>query len=290
MTMSGDYAKKLYDDVIRDYYANPNMTMGEILDIHLKKYNDAVAEEINKNIIELMGATLTSVFVSEAIPYTKAQLSKALYKNAQSAAKVTHQVMKEHIANKSAINEIREALYDGYGYDELLDIKKTLPKYLSKPLSESKVARLKTQALKNSYMAMLESINDKQFEKNMKVALEERARYFALRIARTEEAKAFTLANAVRQIDEGIKYVRWTLSSLHRTTCICEFYANQDLGYGKGVYKLMNAPAPVYSSHPNCLCSLRPVYREPKYKKVDKEEYKGKHKRDDVYVKDLFKK
>jgi len=281
-------AQKLYKEVLQAYKDNPHLTMGEILNKYLKDFNDDVAKELNATIIDMMG-NLGDKFVATAIPYTLTELSSALYKNAKSTAKVTYEVLKTHIATQSTINEIREALYDGYGYEELLPVKKTLPRYLSTALAEEKVKRLTTKPLKSAYMAVLDAKNDKQLDKAMRVALYERSRYYATRIAKTEEAKEFTLSNAVRHIEKDVKLVRWTLSSLHRTTCICEFYANQDIGYGRGIYRLMDAPAPVYSSHPNCLCSLRPYYREPAYKVVEPQVYEGTHKSDMVKVRDLFK-
>ena len=281
-------AQKLYNEVIQAYKDNPNLTMREILDTHLKKFDDDIAKELNAVVIGMMG-DMGDKFITSVLPYTKAELSTALYQNAKGTAKVTYKVIQEHIKSQSTIVELREALYDGYGYEELLPIKKTLPRYLSKILAEEKVAKLTTKPLKNAYIAYLEAKTDKQMEKAMKVALEERARYYATRIAKTEEAKAFTLSNATRHIEKDIKFVKWTLSSLHRTTCICEFYANQDIGYGRGIYRLLDAPAPVYSTHPNCLCSLRPVYREPQYKVVAPTAYVGSHTPAEIKIRDLFK-
>ena len=287
--LSKDKARKLRDKVIAEYKSNPDLTMSQILNDFLKDYNDDIAKEINAAITTLMSAGIVDKFKPGVLPYTLAKLSKALYNNAENTAKVTYQVLQDHIKTQSTINEIREALYDGYGYDELLPIKKSLPKYLSQPLSEEKIKRLKTKSLQNAYINILNSKNDRQLEKAMKVGLEERARYYAERIAKTEEAKAFTLHNAERQLEKGVEYVRWTMSSLHRTTCVCEYYANQDVGYGRGVYKMLDAPAPVYSTHPNCMCSLRPVYREPQYKDVEIVPYDGNHKPPVIPIKDLLK-
>ena len=225
-----DEAKKLYDAVLKAYEDNPNMLMSEILNDYLKKYNDKVAEEINKEISSLMNTLSAGIVAPEFLPYTKPKLSSSLYKNAKDAARTTYNVMQEHIKNQSTINEIREVLYDGYGYDELLKIKKKLPRYLSQNVTEERINRLKTAPLRNAYLKILNAKNDREFQKALRVALEEKARYYALRIARTEEQKAFTLAEAFRNMEDGVEFVKWTMSSAHKTVCICEFFAYQNVG------------------------------------------------------------
>lgn len=261
-------AKKLYDEVIKYYKDHPGSNMGAIIDEFLKKYNDEIKKQLNKTILEMMSATMAGMTMA-AVPLTAPKLSKALYNNAKDVSKAASGVINEHIANKSTINDIREALYDGYGYDELLDIKKSLPKYLKEALAKAKVDKLKTKALQAAYARLLDAINDREFEAAMKVALEERARYYALRIALTEESRAFNLANAMRQKEKGVKFVKWRLSSRHKVNCICDFFANQNVGYGAGIYPLLKAPVPLYSTHPQCQCALEDYYREPEYKEDD---------------------
>ena len=266
MTNIDKEAAKLYKEVLAAYYENPGISAGEILDTYLVKYNDAIAAELQSIIYGMMGASMTSSLA--AIPLTTVALSNALYTNARETSIAATNVINDHIATSSTIGELREALYDGYGYEELLPIKAELPNYLSKTLTESKLNRLKTVPLKSAYLKVLEAKNDRDLQKAMQIAVYEKARYYASRIAITEEARAFTLSNADRALKAGVKYVKWTLSSLHKTTCVCELYANQDIGYGKGIYPILEAPAPVYSTHPFCKCVLRDYHRTPTYKEV----------------------
>ena len=261
-------AAKLYKEVIAAYNANPTLTMGEILNSFLAQYNDKIGAEIEAEIINAMSASFSSSTLINANSMTTPTLSKSLFYNAEQTARVTKKILEEHFKNQSTIEEIRKELYDGHGYEEILPIKKTLPKYLQKPLAEEKVNRLKTKPLKAAYFKVLNAKNDKQLERALKVALEERARQYAQRIADTEEARYFNLANAQRQIDSGIKFVRWTLSSRHKVKCVCDFFARQDVGYGAGIYPLMNAPMPVSSTHVFCKCSLRDYHRTPTFKEV----------------------
>ena len=257
-------AKELYEKALALYKKSSNgLSFSQILNDLLKPYNKTVGDKIRDEILLTTATGISAGAITSAGMMTTPTLSKALYKNARQAARTTKAVMDEHLKNQSTIAEIREVLYDGYGYDELLKFKKTLPKYLQDPLARYQVDRLRTKALKTAYINMLNATNDKEFEKALKVALEEKARYYALRIANTEEARGYNIANAQRMINQGVEFVKWTLSSLHRTPCRCDFFATQNVGYGEGVYPLMDAPMPVTSSHPNCFCVLRTVHVPP---------------------------
>jgi hypothetical protein len=59
-------------------------------------------------------------------------------------------------------------------------------------------------------------------------------------------------------IDKGVEFVRWDMNSRHKLPCICEVFNIMDLGWGEGIYPLMYAPVPVYSTHPHCFCTLNP--------------------------------
>ncbi len=267
--------EELYKKAMDAFFANPNKTtFKEELKKLLKEYNDEVAKAIYDAVLGVAAAAMASDAI-DYVPATLGQLSDMLYNNADSLMGAVESVLNDHFKTKSTLDKIREALYDGYGYGELLDIKpKDLPKYLG--FDRAKAEALKTEHLRIAYLNVMDAKNDDELRKAMRVALEERARYYAMRIARTEEARAFNMSNLAKQLEDGVKYVKWTMSSLHKTACVCEYYASQDVGYGAGVYKLASAPMPVYSSHPNCRCSLRSVYREPVFKYTPKKEYGGK--------------
>lgn len=80
----------------------------------------------------------------------------------------------------------------------------------------------------------------------------------AARIARTEIAHAHTEAHLRSTLDpqtgklrDGVKGVKWQLSTSHPQPDICDVWALHDSGLGPGVYSDMNA---VPSDHPNGLC------------------------------------
>lgn len=181
--------------------------------------------------------------------------------------------------------EAARALYDGYGddgqnvYNGGKDIisRQDLPKYLQKvreatgndlqALAEQrqaidKINRLAkngspNKALQAAYNELLEAVqkgNEKAIEKAVEVAVNEKSRYVAERITRTEMARAWADGFIAKmQKDADIVAVKFKLSSRHPVFDICDMYAKADMyGLGAGIYpKDKLPPLPV---HPHCLC------------------------------------
>ncbi|TCL74228.1 hypothetical protein EDC14_1004166 [Hydrogenispora ethanolica] len=212
-----------------------------------------------------------------------------------------HQQMKQDIIDsvnvslkqQKTLTEMSRKLYEGYGYGPDVSGQADLPGYLSKlrhaaqrvaagdkaalreyqtalANAESRIAKLArrgapTKAMKAAYSEMVDAaktLNEKALERATRTAIEERSRYYAERIARTESMRAYyeeTMAQY--RDDDDVIAVRWVLSSRHALLPfdICDLYANANLyGLGKGVYPKDKVPAiPV---HPHCMCTLEPVY------------------------------
>jgi hypothetical protein len=121
-----------------------------------------------------------------------------------------------------------------------------------------------TEYLKNSYQAVIDATLTKSaavIERKLAIAVQDKIRYEAERLVRTETARAYGISvyNAALT-DNDVVGVRSTLSSSHPLDDICDFYAEADLfGMGEGVFPKNEAPP--YPYHPNCLCSLSPVYQ-----------------------------
>ena len=94
----------------------------------------------------------------------------------------------------------------------------------------------------------------------MYVAVQEKSRYVAERIARTESARAWADGFIARyETDDTVAAYRWEVSSAHPCTDVCDMYANADLwGLGKGIYP--KDKCPTLPAHPHCLCYLSPIY------------------------------
>lgn len=143
------------------------------------------------------------------------------------------------------------------------DDKIRLKKYADRVKDYS--AQLKQGPLRTSYMELaraLESSGQKGLDRAIRVATEEKARYYANRIARTEAARAWGGAFRDRiDTDPRVVGIRSRLSSSHKIFDICDFHATADMyGMGPGIYPKDRAPAYPYHSH--CTCLLSPVYRK----------------------------
>lgn len=106
----------------------------------------------------------------------------------------------------------------------------------------------------------LEHGSEKAAQRALQNAIQEKSRYVAERIARTEGARArYDAFIANCEEDEDVVAYKWKLGSRHPAEDICDMYANADLyGLGKGVFpkdKVIPQPA-----HPHCLCHYAPVY------------------------------
>ena len=193
--------------------------------------------------------------------------------------------LQEQMRRNKTWTEAARALYDGYGddgqnvYNGGKDIisRQDLPKYLQKvrvatgndlqALAEQRQAidninRLAkngapNKALQAAYNKLLEAVqkgNEKAIEKAVEVAVNEKFRYVAERITRTEMARAWADGFIAKmQKDADIVAVKFKLSSRHPVFDICDMYAKADMyGLGAGIYpKDKLPPLPV---HPHCLC------------------------------------
>lgn len=193
--------------------------------------------------------------------------------------------LQEQIRRNKTWTEAARALYDGYGddgqnvYNGGKDIisRQDLPKYLQKvreatgndlqALAEQRQAidninRLAkngapNKALQAAYNELLEAVqkgNEKAIEKAVEVAINEKSRYVAERITRTEMARAWADGFIAKmKKDADIVAVKFKLSSRHPVFDICDMYAKADMyGLGAGIYpKDKLPPLPV---HPHCLC------------------------------------
>lgn len=114
-----------------------------------------------------------------------------------------------------------------------------------------------------SYSELLHAVQDgseKALNRAVHTAIEEKSRYIAERIARTEAARAWADGFLEKyQDDDMVVAYRWELSSRHPHYDICDLYADADLwGLGAGIYPKDHTPnLPVHS---HCLCHLSPVY------------------------------
>ena len=161
--------------------------------------------------------------------------------------------------------QLPQVIRDGVEAASILDPadKIRLKKYAGAVMAHAE--DLKSPALKAAYMRLarqLETSGSRGLDRAVRVATEEKARYHADRIARTESVRAWDASFRARINDDPrVVGIRSRTSSAHKIFDICDFYATADLyGMGPGCYPKDRAPACPY--HPHCTCNRTPIYRK----------------------------
>ena len=210
-------------------------------------------------------------------------LSKRLYRRSSTIRNEVADTIKQALKTNKTVKGLAKSIFDGYGKGGIIP-EASIPKFLSK-LSDinisgeatpeakrkerellrsvkGKIARLNTPYLRAAYnevAAAVEDGNEIRLQKAIYNATQEKARYHAERIARTENARAYADGQMNRFLDDDdIVAFQWKLSSRHPRYDICDFYANADLyGLGKGVYPKDKFPR--LPAHPHCMCHIKPM-------------------------------
>ena len=224
---------------------------------------------------------------------SKVKFSKRIHGTEKQMKRTIISIITQSISDKDQITKMAGKLFDGYDYGNVIqqqkiasDLKRLassrmagieLDEGLQSQITalSRRVGRLRTEPLKTAYKDLLKAIEsgtENQIEKNIWIAVQEKSRYQANMIMRTETARAYYKAFESRAVlDPDVSGVKVTLSTAHKIFDICDLHANLDLGYGPGVYPLSKLPE--YPLHPHCFCRLTEVYlnRVPENVKVSKE-------------------
>lgn len=204
--------------------------------------------------------------------------------------------VRQQVHLNKTVKDTAQALYDGYKNGHVVR-QQELPKYMDEltrwtrrsreNLSEAEVKDLQRAIRKvraqaedlvddrstynhfrtslRELMDKMEQGSEKAAQRALQAAIEEKSRYVAERIARTEAARARYDAFIARYgEDDSVVAYRWKLGSRHPAEDICDMYAHADL-YGLGAGVFPKDKAPVNPAHPHCLCHYAPVY-EPEIK------------------------
>lgn len=103
----------------------------------------------------------------------------------------------------------------------------------------------------------VEKGNEELLDRATRWWIYDRQQYHLKRIARTEMATAGHKAVIEStKDDEDIIGYQWRLSASHPVTDICDYYADIDMGLGKGVWTKETVPQG--KAHPHCMCLLIP--------------------------------
>lgn len=208
----------------------------------------------------------------KAWPVGRVTLSQRLYAHHRAISLAAASTIAAHLKGPHSARVLAKTLYDGYDFKpDTLKVVAALPKYLRVEFDRARAARLKTPALRAAYLEAIRKAEAgagmEELGKRLNVALQERNRFFANRIARTELHRARIEQRAVEWMgQEWVKTIRIRLSPRHPKADICDYHANADLyGLGPGIYPKAVAPLPPY--HPFCFCLISPRgARDPKIK------------------------
>ena len=188
----------------------------------------------------------------------------------------------EQIKKSATYRQASLAIFDGYQEAGIIPTQ-SLPKFLHdltqvarragvsrgeilaalKPIRRQ-IAKGTTAGMRAAYSQLVDALedqNEKALNKAIYAATQERTRYFADRIARTEMARAYQDGFLLKwdNNDDCVAY-QWKLSGRHPRYDICDLYARANLyGMGPGIFPKDKVPR--LPAHPHCMCFLKPVIR-----------------------------
>ena len=190
--------------------------------------------------------------------------------------------IEEQIKKSATYRQASLAIFDGYQEAGIIPTQ-SLPTFLReltqvakrasiprgemlamlKPIRRQ-IAKGTTAGMRAAYSRLVDALedqNEKALNKAIYAATQERTRYFADRIARTEMARAYQDGFLLRwdNNDDCVAY-QWKLSGRHPRYDICDLYAKANLyGMGPGIFPKDKVPR--LPAHPHCMCFLKPVIR-----------------------------
>ena len=243
------------------------------------EFDQRYFEELAAAFSRILEATWTAAEIRK-YQVSGVELSRVLYDHWDAVGREVTVIIREHAQGMHQARELAKALYDGYGFRDVEPLKvragnfRTLPKALRRLATEPAVraaimqaarraseADLVTASLRSAYTqafeAAISGAGRAQLEKLLRVAVYEKSRYFASRIARTELARVHSNAVAAEVMaDPMTEVVQWRLSAAHPRDDICDVFAAVDrYGLGPGCYPKGQAPKP--PAHPHCMCRIR---------------------------------
>lgn len=248
-------------------------------------YGYGIAADVGVQLTKVKHALMYDKWTSDNM-----NLSTRLHGNDAKMRQSIVSTIQSGMNGVGSFTDISNKLAEGYGSSTIIN-KAELPKYLSdlesiarkvaggdkellKPLQSAisearkQVDKLSqnhapTVAMKTAYKALIdacEKFESDAIDRTVEMAMNERTRYYAERITRTEMTRAYADGVFAKTLDddEVIGY-RWRLSSNHPRFDICDIYAHVDFyNMGAGIYP--KSAFPSIPAHPHCRCSPAPVY------------------------------
>ena len=284
--------KKVVEILVQKLEAGEDVEQAIRETIEVTHFQDMLDQD-TKNAIAAsmaagMGRTSIPLLPEMETPWDPSELT--LSEKLHSIHREIHQkignIVQQQVRLHNHASDIRKALYDGYnGQKTEAVLQQELPQYIKGAVDfirrtpfektdkdcrlrlirriERQAKALTSKPLKTAYKELaiqLGKNNEDGLKRAVYVAVQEKSRYVAERIARTESARAWADGFIARyETDDTVAAYRWEVSSAHPCTDVCDMYANADLwGLGTGIYP--KDQCPTLPAHPHCLCYLSPIY------------------------------
>lgn len=253
----------------------PQKAMEQVRATFDPKYFDEIASVFGSLLDERWTADMVKRY-----EVGRVTLSRLMHRNWQEAESAVTGIVNQHLKGIQQARVLAGQLYTGYGLlakeplrwsgDQMALLPKALRELVKDPVvrgvlsaaaRKAATARIRTTALRSAYEQALKSdltlAGRARLDSMLKVAMEEKLRYFASRIAQTELARVHAISRGQELMaDQTISVVQWRLSGNHPREDICDLFANVDnYGLGPGCYPKELAPRPI--AHPFCRCRLR---------------------------------
>lgn len=219
----------------------------------------------------------------------KMKLSKRLHGTSQEMRQAIIDTIAVAMRKGRTVRQMAIDLYDGYNSGNKVINGAELPQYLKRLVAAARSAaggdrnitrefnlavrkaekqlvkmKEKDKPLRVAYQQLVDAaqmLNEKVMEKAAWVAVQEKARYYADRIAITESARAWSDMFYARHYDDSLVIgFGWRLSSRHPRVDICDFHAKVD-HYGMGAGNYPKDKMPPHPAHPFCTCNLVVIYK-----------------------------
>lgn len=236
-----------------------------------------------------MKSSVREYLLSDAWAPDKMKLSERLHGNSNEMRQAIIDTVSSAMRKSKTVKKMSLDLYDGYNSGRKVIQDADLPEYLKKMVDTARsaaggdrditkefnkaVEKAKKQlekmdqpdkALKAAYQQLIdaaEKLDKKAIEKATNVAVQEKARYYADRIAVTESVNAWSDSFFAKTYDDPLIIgYGWRLSSRHPVFDICDLHANADF-YGMGAGNYPKDKVPPHPAHPFCGCNLVVIYK-----------------------------
>lgn len=262
------------------FYANKEATVNAIYLAACAGYGVLPKMVVHEEAIK-------NTLLSDSWTPDKMPLSQRIHGGSDNMREAIITTIRKSILASKTVKDMAMDLYDGYNSGKTVIKQAALPQYLQKmemyarwaadgdmkmvqavldtanevkqQISEERSPNLR--AAYNDLINACKKFETQAIDKAVHTALEEKSRYHAERIARTEAARAwFDGFIAKNQNDADVWGYRWRLSSRHGLVPFdqCDVCANMDVGFGKGIYPKGKVPS--IPRHPHCMCMLQIIY------------------------------